>query len=169
MGGSDRLKVVGAAYTDVADAMTDFAEMQYLYGEGEIGEYDAAIVTKETDGTLVLSNGDASGRFKGAAAGAVAGAVLGIIFPPSMLGLAALGAGAGALAGHVKSHISRSDIKELGELLNPGESGILLVSERIEDSALEKLMPRAARKKGMVVEGDAEAIKAAVRAAAEDS
>lgn len=166
MSKTDKLIVFGAAYADVGEAMKDFAELQDIHTEGGIGDYDAGIVTKEPSGMLVLSNADSTGRFKGAAAGAVVGGVLGAVFPPSMLGLAALGAAAGAVVGGVKKHIGRGDIKSLGELLQPGESGILLVTERASAEAEAALMPRASRKKSIEVEGDAEAIKAAVREAA---
>lgn len=162
-----KLIVFGAAYEDVADAMVDFAELQDMHVEGEIADYDAGIVTKEPSGMLVLSNGDSTGHFKGAAAGATVGAVLGAVFPPSMLGLAALGAAAGAAIGGLKKHIGRGDIKSLGELLEPGESGILIVTERVSDKAVGALLSRSIRKKIIDVEGDAEAIKAAVRKAAE--
>lgn len=166
MGQSGKLTVIGAAYDNVADAMLDFKGMQDLNVEGEIGDLDAAIVTKEESGMLVLSNADSSGHFKGAAAGGIVGAVLGAVFPPSMIGMAALGAAAGAVVGGAKKHIGRGDIKELGELLAPGESGVLMVSERVSEKAADALFPNSIRKKGIKVEGDAEAIKAAVREAA---
>lgn len=168
MGDSDKVIVFGAAYDDVGEAMKDYAEMQEMYGDGKIGDYDSAIVTKEPGGKLVLSNGDSSGHFKGGVKGAVAGAILGIIFPPSALGLAALGAASGAAAGRVKKHLKRSDIKSLGDLLSPSESGILMVTDRVSDEAGAALMTRAKRKKAIRVEADAEKIIAAVRAAAND-
>ena len=167
MGKTDTLIVVGAAYSDVADAMADFSEVEDWHVEGEIADYDGAIVTKEPSGMLQLSNAHSAGRFKGVGAGAVVGGILGVVFPPSMIGMAALGAGAGALAGHTKKHIGKGDIKSLGELLNPGETGILIVTEHISDKAAVKLLPRAIRRNAIEVEGDAEAIKTAVREAAE--
>ena len=161
------LRVVGAAYDDVGEAMKDFADMQEMHAGGEIGAYDAAIVTKEESGMLVLSNGDSTGHFSGAKAGFVVGAVLGAVFPPSILAMGALGAGAGAIAGSATKFIGRGDLKSLGELLQPGESGILLVSDSVSEGAEWALMRRAKRKNAIDVEGDAEAIKAAVRAAAE--
>ena len=76
MGGDKELIVIGAAYDNVADAMKDYAQMQDFNVEGEIADYDAAIVTKEPSGMVVLSNADSTGHFKGAAAGAVVGGVL---------------------------------------------------------------------------------------------
>ena len=62
--------------------------------------------------------------------------------------------------------LSRGDFKELGDLLRPGESGILLVADSITDSAAAKLMPRALRTVSAESQGGAEAIKDAVRRAA---
>jgi uncharacterized membrane protein len=165
MASSGKLQVFGAAYADIGEAMTDYTEMQALYEEG-MGDYDAATVTKEMSGMLIVSNADASGRFKASAKGAVVGAVLGMAFAPAVLGMAALGAATGAAIGRVNKHLKRRDMKELGELLNPGESGIILVTESITDDTAAKLFPRALRKKSIEVEGDAEAIKVAVREAA---
>lgn len=165
MAESGKLTVVGAAYADVGEAIKDYTDMQLLYGEG-MGDYDAATVTKEMSGMLIVSNADASGRFKASAKGAVVGAVLGMAFAPAVLGMAALGAATGAATGRVKRHLKRRDMKELGELLNPGESGIILVTESITDKAAAKLFPHAMRKKSIEVEGDTEAIKAAIHEAA---
>jgi len=162
MADSVKLKVFGAAYEDVGVAMQDYADMQLLYQDG-MGDYDAAIVTKEPNGALVVSNADAGGRLKTSAKGAVVGAVLGMAFAPAVLGMAALGAATGAAVNQVNRHLKRRDMKELGELLNPGETGIIIVTESITDEAAARLLPHASRKKSIEVEGDAEAIKAAVR------
>jgi len=166
MGGSDKLLAYGARYGDAGDAMKDFAEIKTMHLNDEVGDYDAAILTKEPSGTLMLTNGDSTGRFKSGFGGAVVGAVLGVVFPPTVLGMAALGAGAGAIAGRAKQHISRGDIKSLGDLLEPGESGIILVTDSVSDWAAGKLFAHAVSKKAIEVEGDSEAIVAAIRAAA---
>ena len=165
----DALLVYGAAYDDVGEAMKDFADIKAMWGDKEIGDYDGAILTKEPSGMLILTNADSSGRFKSTFKGLFVGAVLGVVFPPSVLGMAALGAGAGAITGKAKRHLDRTDFKSLGDLLEPGESGILLVTTRVSDWAAPKVLSRAKRHKSIEVEGDAEAIIAAVRAEAEGS
>ena len=162
MADSDKLMVLGAAYAEVGDAIKDYEAMQDLHGEGDIGVYDAALITKEPSGAVVVSNMDSAGRNKPAGKGALVGAVLGVVFPPSVLGLAALGAATGAAAGRAKRHLRRYDMNEIGELLEPGESGIIIVAERITDDAKARLFPRALRKRSGEVEGDAAAIKAAI-------
>jgi len=164
MSESGKLIVYGAAYAEIGEAMKDYQEMQPLYIEGQMGEFDAAIIVKEPSGMIIVSEADSSGRFKSAGKAAVVGAVLGIVFPPSALAMAAVGGAAGAAM--VSKHLKRSDMKEIGEVLNPGESGIMLVTERLDENAGAKLFGRAIRKKAAWVQGDAEAIKAAIRQAA---
>ena len=167
MGDSDKLLVFGAAYADSGDAMADYYEIRELYGNGEIGVYDAAVMTREASGEVVVANADSAGRGKVAGKGAVVGAVLGVVFPPSVLGLAALGAATGAAAGRVSRHLKRADLKDIGELLQPGESGVILVTESVSDWAAKKLLSRSMRQKRGEVEGDAEAIAAAIKQAAD--
>jgi uncharacterized membrane protein len=164
-----KLIVFGAAYDDVGVAMRDYQQMQKLYADGHIGSYDAAMATKEPNGYVVLANGDSAGRFKGGAAGALVGGVLGVVFPPSAIVMAGLGAGAGAMIGSTKEHLGKGDFKEIADVLSPGESGILLVTESVDETADRDLFPQAKRSKAIEIEGDAEALKAAILKTAEAS
>src|SRR6478736_5942520 len=54
------------------------------------------------------------------------------LFPPVGIGLATAGAGGaaiGALAGHASGGMSRGDLKELGETLDTGQAGLIVVYE----------------------------------------
>jgi uncharacterized membrane protein len=68
----------------------------------------------------------------GAWTGAGVGALVGILFPPSILGAAIVGAGAGGLTGHLSRGISRGDLKELGEGLEEGSAAVIVLG-RVED------------------------------------
>jgi uncharacterized membrane protein len=166
MGETGPLKVFGAAYDDAFEAVKDFEEIQTMHADREIGAYDGAIVTKEQSGALMVTNSDSSGWGTGAAKGAAAGAVLGAIFPPSILVMAAVGAVAGAAVGGAKAPLGRADMKDLGDVLEPGETGILVVTDKASDWAATNMMKRAKRKKSGEVEGDAQDIKDAIRRAA---
>ena len=57
------------------------------------------------------------------------------LFPAAGIGLAAglleggaIGAGVGAVAGHVAGGMRKSELKDLGELLDNGTSGLLVVA-----------------------------------------
>ena len=60
--------------------------------------------------------------------GAAAGAVFGILVSPSIIGTAIVGAAIGGVGGHLWRGISRSDVKELGELIDDGEAAFLVVA-----------------------------------------
>ena len=60
--------------------------------------------------------------------GAIVGAVVGILFPPSIIGAAALGAGGGALVARMTRALGRSKVKDLGETLDSGAMAIIVVS-----------------------------------------
>ena len=72
------------------------------------------------------------------------------LFPAVALGGALLwggaaGAGLGALAGHVAAGMSRSDLKELGELLDEGQSGLVVVAATDMEAKVDEAIERAAK------------------------
>jgi len=79
----------------------------------------------------------------GAWTGIAAGAVVGILFPPSILGMAALGGVTGGLIGHFHGGMSRKDVKELGELLDTGDAALLVIGRDKLDEQLQKAGLRA--------------------------
>ena len=83
------------------------------------------------------------GAVRGLLVGLAVGAVV-ALFPAAAIGLGAgmavggaLGAGAGAVAGHVAGGMSRSDLKDLGELLDEGESGLIVVAASDVEARVE--------------------------------
>jgi uncharacterized membrane protein len=75
----------------------------------------------------------------------VVGAVVGILFPPSILAGAAIGALAGGVGGHIFKGMSRSDMKDLGELLDEGQAGLVVVGNWQLEEAIDKAFSRAER------------------------
>jgi uncharacterized membrane protein len=58
--------------------------------------------------------------------------VVAALFPPVGIGLVAGGAGGaaiGAVAGHASGGMSRKDLEELGDLLDAGRAGLIVVYE----------------------------------------
>jgi uncharacterized membrane protein len=54
------------------------------------------------------------------------------LFPPIGIGIAgagAAGAAVGGVAGHVSGGMSRGDLKELGDLLDAGQAGLIVIYE----------------------------------------
>ena len=103
-----------------------------------LGVYgDPAVAVKDADGSVHVDKWEKPTQH-GAWWGIGAGAVLGILFPPSLLGAAAVGGVTGGLIGHFHGGMSRKDVKELGELLDAGEACLIVIGKDTLGEALEK-------------------------------
>ena len=162
---SKRLYLYGGAYATPEDARADLAHLRELHSGKHVGRYDALAITKKPDGSVAVIDLDATVRGTGAWKGALAGGALMVLFPPSVLLGAAAGAAAGAIANDTNRRVSRSDAKGLAELLAPGESGVLVVAEDIEDAYSSALLRHATRQQVAVIDADADVVEEALRAA----
>src|SRR5271166_4074013 len=70
--------------------------------------------------------------------GAAVGALVGILFPPSIIGTALVGAAVGGVAGHLWRGMSRSDVKEFGEIIDQGQAALVIVGESKLEQAVDK-------------------------------
>ena len=154
--------VYAAAYESLEDAKDDFQGIKELHKEKWIGKYEAALFTKNDDGSVKIHDQDATGRARGLKLGAVIGVAVGIIFPVTLLAGALAGGGIGLLGGHLTKGLSRGDIKELGELLDDGEAGIVLVGVFTPEEGMERFLGKAAKVLKKQVDADAEEIKKAI-------
>jgi uncharacterized membrane protein len=124
-------------YSNPVYARDDLEVVRELHDAKIIGTYDAAVAIKEADGTVSVSKVEKPTQH-GAWTGIAAGAVVGILFPPSIVGMAALGGVTGGLIGHFHGGMSRQDVKELGELLDTGEAALIVVGRDKLDEQLQK-------------------------------
>ncbi|MGB0613893.1 MAG: hypothetical protein ACPGN4_07065, partial [Miltoncostaeaceae bacterium] len=111
MADDDTTFIFVAVYGDEADAQADYDVVKELYHAKAIGNFDAAVIRKAADGKVHVNKDETATR-KGAWGGAAVGAVVGILFPPSLLASAGVGALAGGLGGHFLKGMSRSDVKD---------------------------------------------------------
>jgi uncharacterized membrane protein len=137
MAKSDGVFVYIGTYPDEMAARADYEIVKDLHATGAVGTYDASVVTKDENGKVHVNKDETSTRH-GAWGGAAVGAVVGILFPPSLIGSAIVGAGVGGIGGHLWKGMSRSDVKELGELIDDDEAALLIVGESTLESALDK-------------------------------
>ena len=145
MAKEDNTFLLVGAYSSVDDAQADYAVMQDLTYEKVIGGYDAAVITKDADGKVHV-NKDETGTRKGAWGGAGVGALVGLIFPPALIGSAVVGAAVGALGGHMAKSLPRSELKDLGDLLQAGEAGLVVLGDWRLEERVDELLSRAERK-----------------------
>ncbi|MDR2984495.1 MAG: DUF1269 domain-containing protein [Nocardiopsaceae bacterium] len=142
MSKSDGTFILVATYPDENAAQDDYQVVKDAHAHGLVGSYDAAVVTKDMSGK-VHENKDETSTRHGAWWGIAAGAAVGVLFPPSILGAAAAGGVIGGITGHLSKGMSRSQAKELGDFIDPGQAGLVVVGETKIEQSLAKAVTRA--------------------------
>ncbi len=137
----DAVFIFIGTYPDEAAARADYEVVKDLHAAGAVGTYDAAVITKDGSGKVHV-NKDESATRHGAWGGAAVGALVGILFPPSIIATAAVGAAVGGVGGHLWKGMSRSDVKEFGDLIDEGQAALVIVGE----SKLQELVDKAGLK-----------------------
>jgi uncharacterized membrane protein len=164
----DTLMVYVGVYDRVADAEADYDVVKVLHTEaGLIDAYDAAVVERRDDGkTKIVRKHETPTRVGGVLGGGV-GLATGLVvalFPFAavggglLVGATAGGAILGAVAGHAAAGMSRHDLKELGEHLDAGQAGLVVVAIADMGAKVERAMNRAAKLEQRQIKADNEAI-----------
>ena len=145
MANTDGTFIFVATYPDEAAAREDYQVVKELHARGLVGSYDAAVVTKDAKGK-VHENKDETATRHGAWWGVAVGAAVGAIFAPTVIGAAAVGGVIGAVTGHLAKGMPRSTAKELGDFIEPGQAGLLVVGESKVEAAIQKAVTRAEKR-----------------------
>ena len=151
-------------YNDKAAAGDDYQVIKDLHSAGAVGTYDAAVVTKNYDGKVHVSKDEMATRH-GAWGGAAVGALVGLLFPPAIIGTAAVGAAVGGIGGHLWRGMSRADIKEFGEVIDEGTAALVVVGESKIEQAMDKAALKAEKHVAKELDVKPSDIDAAVREA----
>jgi uncharacterized membrane protein len=166
----DTFVVLAEQYGSESDALADYEAVRKLYTDlGIVDTYDAAVVTRKPDGKVSIVKRTEEPTRRGGAVGLVTGLAVGAaiaLFPAIGFGLAAgalgggvIGAGTGALVGHVAGGMKRSDLKDLGELLDNGTSGLLVVAAADMEARVNAAITRAKKRAKARLQTDTDAIK----------
>jgi uncharacterized membrane protein len=156
---SDRpVFIYAATYGDRADAFADYESLLDLHAARLVGTYDVALIAKDADGKVHVHKREKPTQH-GAWGGIAVGAVVGILFPPSVIGAAAIGGLVGGVGGHLRKGISRGDAKELGELLEGGEAALIVIGESRIQEQLDKTLTRAEKSLEKEIDADSKEFK----------
>jgi uncharacterized membrane protein len=145
MANEDGVFLLAGAYSSVEAAKADYEIVKELHANRVIGGFDAAVITKDDEGKVHVNKDETSTR-KAAWGGLGVGALVGILFPPSLIASAAVGAAVGGFGGHLWKGMSRSDMKELGELLDEGQAGLVVIGDWRLEERIEELLRHAERR-----------------------
>jgi uncharacterized membrane protein len=172
----DTFLVYVAVYRDVAAAEADYDLVKDLHRKaGLIDAYDAAVVQRRPNGkTRITKQHETPTRVGGVLGGGI-GLATGLVvalFPFAAIGgglLAATttgGAVLGALAGHAAAGMSRHDLKELGEHLDAGQAGLIVVAVSDMGAKVEAAMRRAEKLEAKELKADVAEIAQDAKSAA---
>ena len=166
---SDRpVFLYAATYGNRQDAFADYETLLDLHAEKLVGTYDVALVTKDPDGKVHVEKHEKPTQH-GAWGGIAVGALVGVLFPPSIVGAAAVGGIVGGVGGHLRKGISRGDAKELGELLEGGEAALVVIGESRIEEQLEKALTHAIKAVEKEIDADSAELKRELEAAAKEA
>jgi uncharacterized membrane protein len=175
----DTLIAYVGVYDSVADAEADYQLVKDLHSEADlIDAYDAAVVERrDDDKTKIVKKHETPTRVGGVLGGGV-GRATGLVvalFPFAavggglLAGTAAGGAILGAVAGHAAAGMSRSDLKELGEHLDAGQAGLVVVAVSDMGAKVEQAMERAEKLEQKQLKADTAEIERDAAAAGESA
>jgi uncharacterized membrane protein len=146
-----------AAYPDAGAAQGDWDAIKQAASDDVIKVDGLVLVSRDSDGKIHVDDDFHTAR-KGAMWGAVGGAVVGLIFPPSLLAGAAIGAGAGLGIGGLKSHREKKAIKaDVEDALPVDSSGIVALFEETWVTDVDKALSHAAKLTKHEVDADSAA------------
>src|SRR5215218_2176793 len=140
-------------YGSVEGAEADYELVKDLHTKaGMLDAYDAAVIEKKENGKVHITKKHETPTRVGGVLGGGVGLATGLVvalFPFAaiggglLLGTAAGGAVLGAVTGHAAAGMSRSDLKELGEQLDKGQAGLVVVGVSDIGTKIEDAMKKA--------------------------
>jgi uncharacterized membrane protein len=162
-------------YPSVEDAEADYQLVKDLHTKaGMLDAYDAAVIEKRDDGKVRITKKHETPTRVGGVLGGGVGLATGLVvalFPFAAIGgglLAATTAGGavlGAVAGHAAAGMSRNDLKELGEYLDEGQAGLVVVGVAEMEDDIKQSMSKADKVESREIKADTTDIEQDAKAA----
>jgi uncharacterized membrane protein len=173
----DTFVVFVGVYADVDDAEADYQAVKDLHTEaGLLDAYDAAVIVHREDGKVKITKKHETPTRAGGVLGGGVGLATGLVvalFPFAaiggglLLGATAGGALLGSVAGHAAAGMSRHDLKELGEQLDEGQAGLIVVGVADMEARVDAAMKKAEKIDKKQLKADNAAIEADAKEAEE--
>jgi uncharacterized membrane protein len=167
--------VYAGIYDEVDDALADYQAVKDLHTDAHlIDAYDAAVVERREDGKVKIVKKHETPTRAGGVLGGGFGLATGLVvalFPAAAIGggllAATTGGGAllGAIAGHAAAGMSRKDLKEIGEELDAGQAGLVVVAVAEVDAKVKSAMKHAKKVEERPMSADDEKLQAEAKEA----
>ncbi len=165
----DTFMVYVGVYADVGSAKADYERVHDLHvRDGLIDAYDAAVIERKESGKVKIVKKHETPTRVGGVGGGTLGLATGLVialFPAAAIGgglLAATtagGAALGAVAGHAAAGMSRKDLKELGEHLDKGQAGLVVVAVSSLGADIAAVMTQAEKVEAKEISADIDELR----------
>ena len=172
---ADTFLVYAGVYDSADDAVADYEAVKDLHTDaGLIDAYDASVIERRDDGKVKIVKKHETPTRAGGVLGGGVGLATGLVialFPAAAIGggllAATTGGGAllGSIAGHAAAGMSRKDLKELGEQLDEGQAGLVVVAVSDMEAKVESAMKHAQKIEAKKMKADVKEIEADAKAA----
>jgi uncharacterized membrane protein len=158
-----------ADFSDTSSAWDAYEALKSVEDGRSVEIEGVIVVNRSSDGKLEVQKATDHSTKSGLKWGVVGGIALGVIFPPSILGSAAVVGSAGALAGKLRQRHNHSELeKQLEDAIQPGHSGLLALVSDPGAVRIRKALERAdAIVESAIDKVEADDIKAAAKEAQE--
>jgi uncharacterized membrane protein len=156
-----------ADFNDTDTAWAAYQELKSIEDGATVAIDGVIVVKRDTDGTLEVQKATDHSTRSGLTWGVVGGVVLGVIFPPSILGSAAVLGAAGAAGGKLRERHHRKELAErLETAIGPGHSGLVAL---VSDPGAVKIRKALNRANAIVESAVDDATAKDIKAAAKDT
>jgi uncharacterized membrane protein len=147
--------LICVAFKDKDTADCALNELRAMQAEYLIDLEDACVVVRDADGKVRLKqavNLVSVGSTKSGLSGMLWGTLVGLLFLNPLAGMAlggAIGAGTGALAGHMTDYGIPDDyIRKIGGTIEPGTSALFVLVRKVNP---DKVLPELSKYQGTVL------------------
>ncbi|MBD3856555.1 MAG: DUF1269 domain-containing protein [Acidobacteria bacterium] len=123
-------EIMMATYPTEGGAAGAMDILKQMAKDGSVDIVDAAVLSRDGDGEVHVKQESLPSVKKWSKRGAIIGGVIGVIFPPSLIGSALLGAGIGAGSAKIgKESLKSDELWDAAKDLEPGTSVFVAVVE----------------------------------------
>jgi uncharacterized membrane protein len=156
-----------ADFDDTDTAWAAYQELQSLEDGVSIAIDGVVVVKRDADGVVQVQQATDHSTRSGLTWGLVGGVVLGVIFPPSIIGSAAVLGAAGAAGGKLRERHHRKELAEqLETVIAPGHSGLVAL---VSDPGVVKIRKALGRANAIVESAVDDVTARNIKAAAKDA
>ena len=126
-------------FDNMEDAGNLLGNIKQLQKDAQLQINDAAVIVKDTEGSVKVKNMADTGVKTGAVGGGIVGLIIASVFFP--IGGMLLGAAAGALIGKM-AHlgVDQKFVKEVTDELTPGTSAIFIMASKVNPGPLRSAL-----------------------------